>query len=219
MNPEDDLIGRLAEAVRERLMRQPPGDPCNAEDLPTGLVDVRQEVPSLLILDPPPWCSARRLLIRPETAERLREAAEHMPEGVCIGFWEGLRPRSVQRLLWRMGGELLREMSPGLSGSSFHDTLSRLIADPEAGAPPHSVGCAVDVAPVDPFRRVLAPVDPWGRLVWASFSRGMEAAGLVNYPAEWWHWSYGDDDWALANECAPLYLPLAPLEEGPGGGI
>ena len=23
-------------------------------------------------------------------------------------------------------------------------------------------------------------------------------AGLVNYPTEWWHWSYGDRYWALA---------------------
>ncbi|MFH8487133.1 mycothiol transferase [Streptomyces longisporoflavus] len=26
----------------------------------------------------------------------------------------------------------------------------------------------------------------------------LEEAGLVNYPTEWWHWSYGDRYWALA---------------------
>jgi len=25
----------------------------------------------------------------------------------------------------------------------------------------------------------------------------MSAAGLVNYPTEWWHWSFGDRYWAL----------------------
>ncbi len=25
----------------------------------------------------------------------------------------------------------------------------------------------------------------------------MHAAGFVNYPTEWWHWSYGDRYWAL----------------------
>jgi zinc D-Ala-D-Ala dipeptidase len=25
----------------------------------------------------------------------------------------------------------------------------------------------------------------------------LAAAGLVNYPTEWWHWSYGDRYWAL----------------------
>jgi D-alanyl-D-alanine dipeptidase len=24
----------------------------------------------------------------------------------------------------------------------------------------------------------------------------MRAAGFVNYPTEWWHWSYGDRYWA-----------------------
>jgi len=25
----------------------------------------------------------------------------------------------------------------------------------------------------------------------------MAAAGFVNYPSEWWHWSYGDRYWAF----------------------
>jgi len=25
----------------------------------------------------------------------------------------------------------------------------------------------------------------------------MEGAGFVNYPTEWWHWSYGDRDWTF----------------------
>jgi D-ala-D-ala dipeptidase len=25
----------------------------------------------------------------------------------------------------------------------------------------------------------------------------LSAAGLVNHPTEWWHWSYGDRYWAL----------------------
>ena len=24
----------------------------------------------------------------------------------------------------------------------------------------------------------------------------MTSAGFVNFPAEWWHWSYGDREWA-----------------------
>jgi D-alanyl-D-alanine dipeptidase len=25
----------------------------------------------------------------------------------------------------------------------------------------------------------------------------LTTAGLINYPTEWWHWSYGDRYWAL----------------------
>jgi zinc D-Ala-D-Ala dipeptidase len=37
----------------------------------------------------------------------------------------------------------------------------------------------------------------------------MSAAGLVNYPAEWWHWSYGDRYWAFqSGNGAALYGAL-----------
>jgi zinc D-Ala-D-Ala dipeptidase len=33
--------------------------------------------------------------------------------------------------------------------------------------------------------------------------------GLVNYPTEWWHYSYGDRYWALATgAAAALYGPV-----------
>ena len=31
-----------------------------------------------------------------------------------------------------------------------------------------------------------------------ALANAFESAGLVNYPTEWWHWSYGDRYWALA---------------------
>jgi D-alanyl-D-alanine dipeptidase len=34
-------------------------------------------------------------------------------------------------------------------------------------------------------------------------------SGLVNYPTEWWHWSYGDRYWALCTgAAAALYGPV-----------
>lgn len=36
----------------------------------------------------------------------------------------------------------------------------------------------------------------------------LTAAGLVNYPTEWWHWSFGDRYWALiTGKTAALYGP------------
>jgi hypothetical protein len=36
----------------------------------------------------------------------------------------------------------------------------------------------------------------------------LTSAGLVNYPTEWWHWSFGDRYWALiTGEAAALYGP------------
>ncbi len=36
----------------------------------------------------------------------------------------------------------------------------------------------------------------------------LTAAGLVNYPTEWWHWSFGDRYWALSGgHATALYGP------------
>lgn len=32
--------------------------------------------------------------------------------------------------------------------------------------------------------------------------RALMAVGLVDYPTEWWHWSFGDRYWALATGTA-----------------
>ena len=34
-------------------------------------------------------------------------------------------------------------------------------------------------------------------------------AGLVNYPTEWWHWSFGDRYWALQTGLTAVYGPVA----------
>ncbi|MER7188457.1 M15 family metallopeptidase, partial [Streptomyces hyaluromycini] len=40
--------------------------------------------------------------------------------------------------------------------------------------------------------------------------RALTTAGFVNYPTEWWHWSYGDRYWALLSGApAARYGPAA----------
>ncbi|MEW1656004.1 M15 family metallopeptidase [Streptomyces sp. NPDC093707] len=40
-------------------------------------------------------------------------------------------------------------------------------------------------------------------------ARALTDAGFVNYPSEWWHWSYGDRYWALlTGAAAAVYGPV-----------
>lgn len=40
-------------------------------------------------------------------------------------------------------------------------------------------------------------------------SEALVAAGMVNYPTEWWHWSYGERYWAHATGAGTtLYGPV-----------
>lgn len=42
-------------------------------------------------------------------------------------------------------------------------------------------------------------------------SAALSAAGLINYPSEWWHWSYGDRYWAFATKAgSACYGPVQP---------
>jgi D-alanyl-D-alanine dipeptidase len=37
----------------------------------------------------------------------------------------------------------------------------------------------------------------------------MTEAGFVNYPLEWWHWSYGDKYWARVSAATAVYGDVA----------
>jgi D-alanyl-D-alanine dipeptidase len=43
----------------------------------------------------------------------------------------------------------------------------------------------------------------------------LTSAGLVNYPTEWWHWSFGDRYWAYTEQrTEAIYGPLAQSQIG-----
>jgi len=216
----------MAEHLRAYLMASAPG-PCSVTlshatvaSVPPGLVDVRQEVPELVILPAPIWSHPDlRFRVHPEVARRLREAATVLPSDIRLAFWEGLRPITVQKQLWDTSLSYLRASYPGLSTDELEDTVEQFVARPHGPAPPHSTGSAVDIAPVNAFGQVLSPGDAWGRLGVDALARVLQGTGLANYSPEWWHWSYGDAEWARAYDCAPLAFATATEFDGPGGGI
>ena len=185
-----------------------------------GLVDVRTAAPRLHLLPSPPWSDPElRFLVRPEVADRLRQASDVLPEDVRLGFWEGLRPVSIQRRLWATGLTFMQEAHPHLTLAEMELALEPFVARPDGVTPPHSTGSAVDVAAVDVFGRVMNPAEAFGRLGGTVVAQALAATGLARYEPEWWHWSYGDEEWARAFDCQPLQF-TAPLEfDGPGGGI
>ena len=45
--------------------------------------------------------------------------------------------------------------------------------------------------------RLAAGIDAAARGHRLLLAPGLAVAGLVNYPTEWWHWSFGDRYWAF----------------------
>ncbi|MFJ9862685.1 M15 family metallopeptidase [Streptomyces sp. NPDC101165] len=155
--------------------------------------------------------------LREGVLTRLLKAQELLPDGIRMLFVEGYRPPALQRHYFESYAGELRGDNPDWSPTQVRDAASRYVSPPEIA--PHSAGAAVDLTlgtadgrELDMGTRLNAsPEESAGacytdaenvcaearanrRLLGAALT----AAGLVNYPTEWWHWSFGDRYWALA---------------------
>jgi D-alanyl-D-alanine dipeptidase len=160
-----------------------------------------------------------RALVRAGLADRLVLARDLLPRGVRLRVVEGHRPVAQQRaIIARYSGEVCR-LRPGISPYDLHDLVSRFVAPVPVA--PHVAGAAVDLTLVDVTGEELdlgTPIDATpeqsgGACFTAAANISADARahrrllaavltplGLVNYPTEWWHWSYGDRYWALLTE-------------------
>lgn len=174
-----------------------------------------------------------RARVRPGLADRLVAARAALPRGVGLRVVEGHRPASRQQaIIARYTAEVARA-HPDASAEERRHLVSRFVAPVEVA--PHVAGAAVDLTLVDDSGNELdlgtavdaTPEESGGRCFTDAEGIGPRArahrallgsvlagAGLVNYPTEWWHWSYGDRYWALCTGApAALYGPVP--EVGP----
>jgi len=162
-----------------------------------------------------PLIFAPHVLVRQGLAMRLVDARNALPSGVDLKVVEGHRSIADQNaIIERYTGEL-RDLHPLADAVELNRLSSRFVA-PLAVAP-HVAGAAVDLTLVDASGAELwmgteidatpedsdgacffaAPVDSVARRNRILLADALSGAGLVNYPTEWWHWSYGDRYWAL----------------------
>ena len=168
-----------------------------------------------------------RALVRSGLAARLDAAAGQLPAGIRLRVVEGHRSVDAQRaIIARYSAEVCRHR-PGISATDLDRLTSRFVAPVEVA--PHVAGAAVDLTLVDACGEELdlgtaidatpeesggrcyldAPVGSDARAHRDLLAAVLREAGLVNYPTEWWHWSYGDRYWALLTGApAALYGPV-----------
>jgi len=178
------------------------------------LVDFLALCPGLLF-DRPRFKYRRETLLRRTVAEKLCEAERNLPEGYRFLIVEGWRPPHIQRRMYRAVWDMIAARRPGLSETSLKRIVNRYSAPMNVRVPPpHTTGAAIDLmladsegreldltSPFDPFDPHSASFDSHGLSDGARRHRdimaaALTAAGLTNYPSEYWHWSYGDQGWA-----------------------
>ncbi|WP_037677507.1 M15 family metallopeptidase [Streptomyces griseus] len=165
--------------------------------------------------------------LRAGVLRRLLLAQDALPRGVRLLMVEGYRPPALQRRYFDAYADTLRADRPGASPEQIREWASAYISPPEVA--PHVCGGAVDLTlctedgaelplgtevnatPEESeggCRTAAINIDAEARANRAVLGRAMTAAGFVNYPTEWWHWSYGDRYWALLTDApAALYAP------------
>lgn len=180
-----------------------------------GLVDTR-ELPALESTphqnpQNPDYAWMRRSL-----ADRLVAARAALPAGLRLLITEGYRPYEQQAFFFQRRKQRFLDGDALLSEGDAHLRASAFISPPDVA--PHVSGAAVDLTLMDERGRPLdmgSPIDVGpeesdgacyldaenithvARRNRDLLSEALTGAGLVNYPTEWWHWSYGDRYWAL----------------------
>ncbi|MDX6371893.1 MAG: zinc D-Ala-D-Ala dipeptidase [Nocardioidaceae bacterium] len=169
-----------------------------------------------------------RALVRAGVATRLAAAQTLLSGGLQLRVVEGHRSVADQRAIIARYSAEVCAARPGISPGDLDRLVSRFVS-PLAVAP-HVAGAAVDLTLVDARGEEVemgTPVDATpeqssGACYFASadisrFARShrrllatvLTWSGFVNYPTEWWHWSYGDRYWALTTDApAAVYGPV-----------
>ncbi len=196
-----------------------------AQECGEELVDLRG-VPELIVdsrKQDPQGAWAR---LRAGVLARLLEAQRSLPNGVRLVIIEGHRSAELQQRYFDSYRTDLAEAHPEWAPELLDAEASKHVSPPAVA--PHPCGAAVDLTlmrygkELDLGTRVNAtPAESanacythasnipdtaraWRRVL----GEALAAAGLINYPPEWWHWSYGDRYWAAATS-APhaIYTP------------
>ncbi len=165
--------------------------------------------------------------LRVGAAGRLVRASGLLPPSWQLVLVEGFRPAHLQRRYFDEYVDFLVSRNPAWSWPTLRQQASRYISPPEVA--PHTTGGAVDVTVMSDDRPLwmgsevnAAPEECNGACVTDApalspetqhrremLRRAMTGAGFVNYPTEWWHWSYGDRYWAyVTGTPAAHYGPI-----------
>lgn len=171
--------------------------------------------------------------MRKTVYEKLKQANALLPKSIHFCLYESYRSLDLQKNLFDARYERVQNAHPDWSKAElFHETtklVSPLInLDGSKNIPPHSTGAAIDVYLIDdagkPLDMGIHPKDwmddkdslisltdsqsisPTAKANRKIMSEVLEKVGFVNYPTEYWHWSYGDKYWAfMTNQPSALY--------------
>lgn len=157
--------------------------------------------------------------IRETVGRKLVEAVLKIPDNYAFLVKESLRPQNLQALWFSEYLRSILEANPELPEGDAVALAARFVAPPSVAGHPTGgavdltlcdlrgyeldLGCAYDQdekasngACLSHFEQLSPEASKHRRILFKALS----SVGFVNYPFEWWHWSYGDRYWAAVTE-------------------
>ncbi len=156
--------------------------------------------------------------LRMSVAYKLLDAQGDLPDGIRFLIIEGYRPLTLQKKYFDEYWNKLKTLHSDWSDKELYREASKYVSPSEI-VPAHSTGGAVDLTLCDEYGIELDlgtsintnPEESHNACFTAAENisdkakgnrriliDAMTRRGFVNYPTEWWHWSYGDRYWAHA---------------------
>lgn len=166
--------------------------------------------------------------IQPQVHDMLHAVANDLPDNMRLVIFESYRPKSRQVMLWNRTMGKVRSLNPGASEEEIVRLTEIWTANPYTNGSGHQAGAAVDVSieadgilldmgtAMHEFNELTSMHTVDGLTDTQKGNRrllktSMEATGMINYPDEWWHYSYGDRLWAEVSGRTPDTIVFRPL--------
>lgn len=159
--------------------------------------------------------------------EMLLRAKQYLPAGYYFKIYEAYRPLAYQIQLWEKVIAEQKKLNPHLNPESeeFIALCDVYCANPYRQGSGHQSGAAIDVTLCDQagieydmggairgFTQTADfdyPVSLEARHHRLILREALQKAGFVNYPSEWWHYSFGDRLWArLTKSAIAFFAPI-----------
>ena len=178
--------------------------------------------------------------LRETVYKKLKEAQNRLPKGIHFCLYEGYRSIALQKMLFEQQYKTIKTRHGDWPLADIFNETTKLVSpvtnqDVSHNIPPHSTGGAIDVYLIDdhgkPLEMGIHPKD-WmkdkdGALSLTAsnaissiaktnrriMNDALQASDFVNYPTEYWHWSYGDKYWAFSKQQTfAIYGSSSPAE-------
>lgn len=159
--------------------------------------------------------------------QKIMAAKSHLPDHLGFVIYEAYRPRARQIELWKIVWSQVKKSYPDADDDEMALRCNTFVSNPYKVGSGHQFGCSIDITLVDNRNNqeldMGCGLDEFSdktktasTLITKSQQQNrsllcdaLHSQGLINYPSEWWHFSYGDRLWAiLTNRPETLYAPL-----------